>query len=83
MIISILIFILSASIIWLVTPWMRILARMWFILGSSLFQYTVTHDDSVSGEVYGLTFTNDDLWQDKMLRDLQKPAVMLDDAEDE
>jgi hypothetical protein len=51
---------------------MRILARMWFILGGYLFQYTVMHDDSVSGKVYGLTFTNDDLWQDKMLRDLQK-----------
>lgn len=83
MIISILMFILIVSIIWLVTPWMRILARMWFILGSRLFQYTVMHDDSVSGEVYGLTFTNDDLWQDKMLRDLQKPTVMLDEAEDE
>jgi hypothetical protein len=56
---------------------------MWFILGGYLFQYTVMHDDTVSGEVYGLTFTNDDLWQDKMLRDLQKPAVMMDDVEDE
>ena len=83
MIISILIFILCVAIIWLVTPWIRILARMWFILGGYLFQYTVMHDDSVSGKVYGLTFTNDDLWQDKMLRDLQKPAVMLNDVEDE
>ena len=82
MTISILIFILSVTIIWLITPWMRILARMWFMLGRCLFQYTVMHDDSVSGEVYGLTFTNDDLWQGKMLRDLQKPSVMIDDTED-
>ena len=83
MIIPILIFILSVTIVWLITPWMRILARMWFILGGYLFQYTVMHDDSVSGEVYGLTFTNDDHWQDKMLRDLQKPAVMMNDVEGE
>ncbi len=83
MIIPILIFILSASIIWLVTPWMRILARMWFIFGRRLFQYTVVHDDSMSGKIYGLTFTNDDLWQDKMLKDLQKPAAIMDDTEDQ
>ena len=83
MIISILILILCAAIIWLITLWTRILARMWFILGGYLFQYTVMHDDTVSGEVYGLTFTNDDHWQDKMLRDLQKPAITLDDAGDE
>jgi len=48
-----------------------------------LFQYTVFHDDSVSGEIYGFTFTNDDLWQNKMLRDLQKPAVTINETEDE
>ena len=81
MIISLIMIILSASIIYLVTPWTKVIGRLWFALGTCLFQYTVFHDDSVNGEVYGFTFTNDDLWQDKMLRDLQKPSVLMDDAE--
>lgn len=83
MIISLIMIILSVSILYLVTPWTKVIGRLWFALGSRLFQYTVFHDDSVNGEVYGFTFTNDDLWQDKMLRDLQKPAVTINETEDE
>ncbi|MGB5218261.1 MAG: hypothetical protein WBN66_08170 [Smithella sp.] len=51
---------------------------IWFNLGKCLFQYVVFHDDNRSGEIYGLTFTNDGLWQEKMIRDLQKPIVVLE-----
>lgn len=83
MIISLIMIILSVSILYLVTPSTKVIGWLWFALGTCLFQYTVMHDDTVSGEVYGLTFTNDDLWQDKMLRDLQKPAVTINETEDE
>jgi hypothetical protein len=62
--------ILGALIIWVIDQHKKILLRIWLRLGVNLFQYTFFHNDDESGDIYGLTFTNDEHWDEKCLKDL-------------
>ncbi|MEI7673987.1 MAG: hypothetical protein WCK00_17920 [Deltaproteobacteria bacterium] len=64
----------GALIIWIITQPLQIMLRIWLGIGSRLFQYTVFHSDEDTRGFCGLTFTNDALWQEKMLKDLQEMA---------
>ena len=64
----------GALIIWIITEPLGIMLRLWLGIGCRLFQYTVFHSDDGSRGFYGLTFTNDELWQEKMLKGLKEMA---------
>ena len=64
------IIILGASIIWIIDQYAVIMFRIWLMLGVNLFQYTVIHSDDDSGDFYGFTFTDDEHWDEKCLKDL-------------
>ena len=74
---------IGALIIWITTETWAIMLRLWLRIGYQLFQFTVIHLDDDSGDCYGLTFTNDELWQDKMLKDLKEIAGKQDLREGE
>lgn len=78
MTISLLMITLSVSILFLVTPWMKLMTWIWLKMSAYLFRYTVIHgDDRVNDDFYALTFTNDERWQEKMLRDLKNEALEM------
>lgn len=84
MTISILMIILSVSILFLVTPWMKLMTWTWLKMSRYLFRYTVIHgDDSTNDDFYALTFTNDECWQEKMLRDLKNELQAMGKTENE
>lgn len=60
--------ILGALIIWIIDQRAVIMLRIWLRLGMNLFQYTVIHSDDDGGDFYGLTFTNDEHWDEKCLK---------------
>jgi len=66
--------VLGMLIIWFSEKRMEIMLRLWLGIGSRLFQYTVFHSDENSLGLYGLTFTNDELWHEKLLKDLNDIA---------
>ena len=66
--------VIGALIIWIATePW-EIAMRLWIKIGYQLFRFIVIHSDEENGNCYGLTFTNDNLWQEKMLKDFRDSA---------
>lgn len=61
---------LGALTIGVIDQHKAIMLRIWLRLGTNLFQYTVIHSNEESGDFYGLTFTNDEHWDEKCLKDL-------------
>jgi hypothetical protein len=62
--------VLGMLIIWIIDQYAVIMFRIWLMLGDNLFQYTVIHSDDESGNFYALTFTDDEHWDKKCLKDL-------------
>jgi hypothetical protein len=50
-------------------------------IGCHLFDIIAFHSDEDTGDFYGLTFTNDKLWQEKMQKDFNDMAAKQDHAE--
>ena len=65
---------LGVLILWISAEYQRIIALIWIKVGYHLFETVAIHTDDDTGACHGLTFTNDELWQEKMLKDL-KAAV--------
>ena len=75
--------VMGALIIWIATePW-EIVMRLWIKIGYQLFRFIVIHSDDDDGNFYGLTCTNDKLWQEKMLRDLKDLAGKQNHEDDQ
>ena len=72
----------GALIIWWFTANRReILIKLWLRVGYQLFQIITISSDEDTGDCYGFTFTNDELWQEKMLKDLKEMAEKQDRSE--
>lgn len=71
----------GALIIWIIIEPLEIMLRLWLGMGYRLFRFVAIHSDDDSGDCYGLTFTNDELWQEKMLKDLKDIAEKQDHRE--
>jgi hypothetical protein len=63
---------------WCTANPMEILVRLWLRIGRQLFEIIVTYSDDDTGNFYGFTFTNDKMWQEKMLKDLNDMAAKQD-----
>ena len=70
MLTALIMIVLGMLIIWFSEKYSEIMLRIWLRLGMNLFQYTVIHSDDDSGDCYGLTFTDDEHWDEKCLKDL-------------
>ena len=67
--------VIGALIIWIVTePPVEIMLLLWLRMSRRLFQFMVIHSEDDSGGSYAITFTNDEFWQEKMLKDLKTIA---------
>ncbi|MFH2120820.1 MAG: hypothetical protein ABIJ25_10555 [Pseudomonadota bacterium] len=66
---------------WFTANRMEILIRLWLRVGYQLFQIIAISSDENTGDCYGFTFTNDELWQEKMLKDLKEMAEKQDRSE--
>jgi len=64
--------VLGMLIIWFSEKHSEIMMHLWLKLGMNLFQFTVFHSDDDTGDCYGLTFTNDEHWDEKCLKDLNE-----------
>ncbi|TSA48169.1 MAG: hypothetical protein D4R56_00880 [Deltaproteobacteria bacterium] len=72
----------GALIIWWFTANRReILIKLWLRVGYQLFQIIAISSNDDTGDCYGFTFTNDELWQEKMLKDLKEMAEKQDRSE--
>lgn len=63
---------------WFTANPMEILIRLWLRVGYRLFGIIAVHSDEDTGDCYGFTFTNDELWQERMLKDLKAMAERQD-----
>ena len=61
-------------IIWIISESSKILLMLWMRVGYQLFETIAIHSDEENGSCYGVTFTNDEQWQEKMLKDLKEMA---------
>lgn len=65
----------GALIIWWHTANRReILIKLWLRVGYHLFEIIAIYSDDDTGDCYGFTFTNDERWHEKMLKDLMEMA---------
>ncbi|PIP08588.1 MAG: hypothetical protein COX51_03755 [Syntrophobacteraceae bacterium CG23_combo_of_CG06-09_8_20_14_all_50_8] len=72
----------GALIIWISTEYLQIIVRLWIKVGYHLFQTVAIHSDDDTGDCHGFTFTNDEHWQDNMLKDLKAMADNNDQPKD-
>ncbi|MBU4582595.1 MAG: hypothetical protein KKH02_09335 [Proteobacteria bacterium] len=66
---------------WFTANRREILIRLWLRVGYQLFQIIAISSNDDTGDCYGFTFTNDELWQQKMLKDLKEIAEKQDRSE--
>jgi hypothetical protein len=72
----------GALIIWWFTANRReILIKLWLRVGYHLFEIIAIYSNDDTGDCYGFTFTNDEMWQEKMLKDLKEVAEKQDRSE--
>ncbi len=66
---------------WFTANRREILIKLWLRVGYQLFQIIAISSNDDTGDCYGFTFTNDELWQVKMLKDLEALAAKQDRSE--
>jgi hypothetical protein len=66
---------------WFTANRREILARLWLRIGYQLFDIIEIHCDEDTGDCHGLTFTNDELWLDNMMKDSKEMAEKQDRSE--
>ncbi|MCX5855559.1 MAG: hypothetical protein NTZ24_13495 [Deltaproteobacteria bacterium] len=71
--------VMGMLIIWFFEKYSEIMLHLWIKMGMKLFQFTVFHSDDDTGNCYGLTFTDDEHWEKKCLKDLNE---RLQDSEE-
>jgi hypothetical protein len=77
------IMILAGALIigWCTTNRREILAKLWLLVGYRLFEIVAIYSDEDTGDCYGVTFTNDEQWIDKMMKDLKEMEEKQDRPE--
>jgi Na+-transporting methylmalonyl-CoA/oxaloacetate decarboxylase beta subunit len=70
---------IGALIIWWATAnRMEFFLMLWLRIGCHLFEIIEVSSDEDTGGNYVFTFTNDEQWQEKMLKELQEMAEKQD-----
>ena len=66
---------------WFTANRREILIKLWLRVGYQLFQIIAISSNDDTGDCYGFTFTNDELWQEKILKDLKEMTEKQDRLE--
>jgi hypothetical protein len=66
---------------WFTANRREILARLWLRISYQLFDIIEISSNDDTGDCYGFTFTNGELWHEKMLKDLKEMAEKQDRSE--
>lgn len=66
---------------WFTANRRQIVGRIWLRVGYRLFEIIAIHSDEDTGDCYGVTFTNDEQWIDKMINDLKEMEEKHDHSE--